>query len=94
MEEKEKDQMNIREEIEKLERELKALKEKVGMEEKSPLHVPVEKAKELTSTLLDIANKMIKIASAAATGAIESVKRELEKEKKEEAQTTQEQSKE
>ncbi len=83
MEEEKKEGQNIREEIERLEKELKALKEKIGIEEKPIMQVPIEKAKELTTSLLELANKMIKIASSAASGAIEGAKKELEKSKEE-----------
>lgn len=83
MEEEKKEGQNIREEIERLEKELKALKEKIGVEEKPIMQVPIEKAKELTTSLLELANKMIRIASSAASGAIEGAKKELERSKEE-----------
>ncbi|QWK18895.1 MAG: hypothetical protein KNN13_05040 [Hydrogenobacter thermophilus] len=86
MQEEKKEEMNLKEEIERLEKELKALKEKIGIEEKSILQVPIEKAREITTSLLDVANRIIKVASAAASGAIEGAKKELEKSKEEQKQ--------
>ncbi|MEZ0361874.1 MAG: hypothetical protein ABWK04_08305 [Hydrogenobacter sp.] len=81
MQEEKKQEMNLREEIERLEKELKTLKEKIGIEEKPIVQVPFEKAREITTSLLDVANRIIKVASAAASGAIEGAKRELERSK-------------
>ncbi len=83
----EKETVDIRKEIERLERELKELKEKLGIEEgeeKPPIDIPVEKAKEITTKLMDMIQGLVKITSSAAVGAIEGAKKEIEKLKKEE----------
>lgn len=81
MQEEKKEEISLREEIERLEKELKALKEKIGIEEKPIVQVPIEKAREIATSLLDVANRIIRVASAAASGAIEGAKEELEKSK-------------
>ncbi|SNZ13272.1 hypothetical protein [Hydrogenobacter hydrogenophilus] len=81
MQEEKKEEISLREEIERLEKELKALKEKIGIEEKPIVQVPIEKAREIATSLLDVANRIIRVASAAASGAIEGAKKELEKSK-------------
>ena len=77
--------------IETLEKEIEEIKQKLKMDKegKSILELPVEKGKELTNSLLSLSQKIIKVASAAANGAIEGAKKALE-EKGENKQEVQE----
>jgi len=94
--EEKKEEVDIRKEIERLEKELKELKEKLGIEEgeeRFPIDIPVEKAKEITTRLMDMIQGLVKITSSAAVGAIEGAKKELEKLKEEEKEEKKEEEK-
>ncbi len=77
------EKVDVKKAIENLEEEIAKIKKELGLdkESKSIVEVPIEKGKEITTKLMNIAQGVIKVASAAANGAIEGAKRALEEEK-------------
>ena len=83
------EKVDVKKAIESLEEEIARIKKELGLdkESKSIVEIPLEKGKEVTTKLMNIAQSIIKVASAAANGAIEGAKKALEEgEKKEQSE--------
>ncbi len=85
------EKMDVKKAIENLEEEIAKIKKELGLdkESKSIVEIPVEKSKEAVSKLMNLAQTLIKVASSAATGAIEGAKKALEEGEKKEGEQAQ-----
>ncbi len=82
------EKVDVKKAIESLEEEIAKIKKELGLdkESKSLVDIPIEKGKEITTKLMNMAQSIIKVASAAANGAIEGAKKALEEGKGGESQ--------
>jgi cell division septum initiation protein DivIVA len=71
------EKVDVKKAIESLEEEIARIKKELGLdkESKSIVEIPLEKGKEITTKLMNMAQSIIKVASAAANGAIEGAKK-------------------
>jgi hypothetical protein len=74
------EKVDVKKAIENLEEEIARIKKELGLdkESKSIVEIPLEKGKEVTTKLMNMAQSIIKVASAAANGAMEGAKKALE----------------
>ncbi|MGC8676625.1 MAG: hypothetical protein ACP5UF_00150 [Hydrogenobaculum sp.] len=74
------EKVDVKKAIESLEEEIAKIKKELGLDKegKSIVEIPLEKGKEITTKLMSVAQSIIKVASAAANGAIEGAKKALE----------------
>lgn len=79
------EKMDVKKAIENLEEEIVKIKKELGLdkESKSMVEVPIEKAKDITTKLMNMAQSIIKVASSAANGAIEGARKALEEKSEE-----------